>query len=541
MVAMKKGPSDAEQMRSLRSRRATYASAEKMFEQLAGERRDSKQRETLYGIGADDDDDPVSPTAVREENQRRLQEVLARVEAQKRAEMTMRERAFEAVEGDKAMGVVGGVVVLNIIVLGVETELTAQNPDAEYVGLIVMNHFFTVFFIIEAVTKIVISPRRYFSAGFNLLDFSLVILSVLDTYFLADSSLGSFSGLKVLRMLRLVRLLKLLRMFKQLWLICFGLLESMRMLGWLGLLLGLIMYVFSIFAVMLVGRNPKYEELGFGDQAKALFDTVPKSFVTFYQMQTLDAWAHDITRVVLEVQPHLVPLFLLYMMLTTYGLLNVALAVIIDKTLDLAKSNDEVSEKRRKREEQRVEGHLTEIFNLADDDQSGAVDKDELVNALRDPEVLKLLHAVELPITNAEELFECFDDNGRGTFTLRKFITGCLRLRGTAKSRDLLSIQTSVETLNAQSMNAEQALVDSVEATSELSISCEYILSSIDRVEEALSNTGTRAWKSKKEHARWKHATSRKSLLNVEEFTTIAANVEKMQKEGKAYVPKVSS
>ena len=33
---------------------------------------------------------------------------------------------------------------------------------------------------------------------------------------------------------------------------------------------------------------PRYEEMGFGDQAKALFDTVPKSFVTFYQMQTLD-------------------------------------------------------------------------------------------------------------------------------------------------------------------------------------------------------------------------------------------------------------
>ena len=52
------------------------------------------------------------------------------------------------------------------------------------------------------------------------------------------------------------------------------------------------------------------------------------------------------------------------------------------------------------------------------------MDRDELANALRDPEVLKLLHAVELPISNAEELFECFDDNGRGTFPLRTFITG---------------------------------------------------------------------------------------------------------------------
>ena len=60
-----------------------------------------------------------------------------------------------------------------------------------------------------------VTAARYFSAGFNLLDFSLVILSVLDTYVLADSSLGSFSGLKVLRMLRLVRLLKLLRMSRR--------------------------------------------------------------------------------------------------------------------------------------------------------------------------------------------------------------------------------------------------------------------------------------------------------------------------------------
>ena len=38
-------------------------------------------------------------------------EVLARVEAQKRAEMTMREKAFEAVEGDKAMGTMASAMI----------------------------------------------------------------------------------------------------------------------------------------------------------------------------------------------------------------------------------------------------------------------------------------------------------------------------------------------------------------------------------------------------------------------------------------------
>ena len=53
--------------------------------------------------------------------------------------------------------IVETAAVLSRVLNAEETAKTQMR----YVGLIVMNHFFTVFFIIEAVTKIVISPKRY--------------------------------------------------------------------------------------------------------------------------------------------------------------------------------------------------------------------------------------------------------------------------------------------------------------------------------------------------------------------------------------------
>ena len=40
---------------------------------------------------------------------------------------------------------------------------------------------------------------------------------------------------------------RLLRMFKELWLICAGLMESIKTLGWVGLLLFIWVYIFAIF------------------------------------------------------------------------------------------------------------------------------------------------------------------------------------------------------------------------------------------------------------------------------------------------------
>jgi hypothetical protein len=46
-----------------------------------------------------------------------------------------------------------------------------------------------------------------------------------------------------------------------------------------------------------------------------------------------------------------------------------------------------------------------------------------------------------------EELFSVLDHDGSGELSVEEFINGCIRMKGPAKSKDLLAVQISVESL----------------------------------------------------------------------------------------------
>ena len=72
---------------------------------------------------------------------------------------------------------------------------------------------------------------------------------------------------------------------------------------------------------------------------------------------------------------------------------------------------------------------------------------DEFRSAIRQPEVERKLKLIELPVADAEELFAILDHDGSGELSVEEFIGGCIRLKGPAKSKDLLSVQVSIQAL----------------------------------------------------------------------------------------------
>ncbi len=55
------------------------------------------------------------------------------------------------------------------------------------------------------------------------------------------------------------------------------------------------------------------------------------------QVLTLDSWADGIARHVITNQPGMVIFFLLFLMVTSYGLLNLVVGVIVENTLATAR------------------------------------------------------------------------------------------------------------------------------------------------------------------------------------------------------------
>lgn len=406
------------------------------------------------------------------EGHRQLQHVQ---KADQYADALRKFKKFEEVDEEPAFIVdtwpaqlfIGFVIVVNALFIGLETDMNKEDGSMYEDDLwFIMENLFVVIFVVEMLVKIFCHRLEYFKSAWNVVDFLLVMMAVADVWVLTaigqKGQMKSVSVLRVVRMLRLVRLIRLFKVFKELWLVVSGLMESMRTLGWVSILLVLFVYVCGIFTTMQIGHNDDvygdYKLLSGGWDAQEFFGTVSRSMYSLFQVITLESWSSGIARHVITNQPELMMFFLIFLMFTHYGLLNIVVGVIVEMTLAAARRNEEKIKQEQDKEQKRTLEHLKDIFKLADEDGSGDLDRGEFYRCLQNPAVEKKMKLIGLQKDEAKNLFEVLDADGQGSLSIDEFIGGCLRLRGSAKSKDLLSVQLQVESLASKMDEMESTL-----------------------------------------------------------------------------------
>lgn len=167
------------------------------------------------------------------------------------------------------------LVILTIIVAGVLAGIET-NPAAlaTYGPLLqVLDRIVLGVFIVEAILKLTAHcprPWNYFRDGWNVFDFTVVVLCLLPM----DSEFAV-----VLRLGRTLRLLRLVSALPKLQLLVGALVKSFSSMGYVGLLLGLMFYIYAITGVQLFGRHsPEH------------FGSLSAAFLTLFQTITLDDW-----------------------------------------------------------------------------------------------------------------------------------------------------------------------------------------------------------------------------------------------------------
>lgn len=128
-------------------------------------------------------------------------------------------------------------------------------------------------FVLEALIKIGqygIRPWLYFQDPWNVFDFSIVVVCFLPLN-------ASFAT--VLRLARIMRALRLLTAVPQLQLIVSALLKSIPSMGYVGVLLLLNHYVFSVMGVFLFRENDPVH-----------YCDLPRSMLTLFRVLTLEDW-----------------------------------------------------------------------------------------------------------------------------------------------------------------------------------------------------------------------------------------------------------
>ncbi|MCB1445990.1 MAG: ion transporter [Rhizobiaceae bacterium] len=198
------------------------------------------------------------------------------------------------------------LIVINAVTLGLET---LPGLAARWGGLLhLIDHLLLAVFVVELLTKVAIYRLQFFRDPWRVFDFIVVGISLLP-------SSGPLSILRALRVLRILRLVSIIPSMRR---VVGGLFRALPSMGSIFLLLLLVFYVFSVMATKLYSAS--FPEM-FGNIAASAF--------TLFQVMTLEGWAGDVVRPVMERHPHAWMFFLPFILATSFTVLNLFIGIIV--------------------------------------------------------------------------------------------------------------------------------------------------------------------------------------------------------------------
>ncbi|KAB5555312.1 hypothetical protein PHYPO_G00032260 [Pangasianodon hypophthalmus] len=177
------------------------------------------------------------------------------------------------------------LICLNMVTMMVETD--DQSAEKENV-LYLINLIFIVIFTGECILKMLALRQYFFTVGWNVFDFIVVILSIaglmlsdiIEKYFVSPTLF------RVIRLARIGRVLRLIKGAKGIRTLLFALMMSLPALFNIGLLLFLIMFIFSIFGM----SNFAYVKKEAGVDDIFNFETFGNSILCLFEITTSAGW-----------------------------------------------------------------------------------------------------------------------------------------------------------------------------------------------------------------------------------------------------------
>jgi voltage-gated sodium channel len=199
------------------------------------------------------------------------------------------------------------LIIINAVILGLETN---KNVMASHGWLLeILDHVILAVFVIEILARMLVHRAAFFRDPWSVFDFIVIGIS------LAPAT-ESFTVLRALRILRALRLISAVPTLRR---VVAGLLASLPGMGAIVFLIGLIYYVFAVLGTKLFGPdNPN------------LFGTLGDSLWTLFTVMTLEGWTNDVAKPVMEKHPYAWVFLLLFIVVTTFMVLNLFIGVVVN-------------------------------------------------------------------------------------------------------------------------------------------------------------------------------------------------------------------
>lgn len=224
------------------------------------------------------------------------------------------------------------------VALGIETSGLVADSPAEPIVLAI-NETLVGLFVVELILRIAAYGGRFFRDPWSVFDLVVVAVSV---------GSGAFAVLRLLRAFRILRLLSATPALRH---VVSGMLAAIPNLGAGLAVLSIILYVAAVTATYM-----------YHDIAPEYFGQLGTSLFTLFQTMTGEAWP-DIARAVLANSPSAWIFFVTFIIVTTFGLLNI-LASAVSTGFDSARDQSDDGSERLAEIDTKLQQLLIEVRSL---------------------------------------------------------------------------------------------------------------------------------------------------------------------------------
>jgi voltage-gated sodium channel len=406
---------------------------------------------------------------------RKMSEVTNFKTAQKSLQRVTNSTEFELV--------MASAIFANAIMLGVECNYFAVTrthdvPDAFFaIGLC-----FTVLFTLELLLRLGGEGFSFFYNSnwlWNYLDFVIVVSSLFELTvdlmrILGDKNDGASasSGLASMRILRLVRITRLMRIFrisklirliKALQTLVYSILCTLKSLVWAMLLLILLIYVFGIIITQattdfLVDTLP--EDAAMWHVVNLYWGNLGSSMFTLFKCISNGVSWDLVVEPLGEISVSLLIIFNMFIVFAYFSVLNVVTGVFCQSAIDAAQhdkdmliQNHVMHRERYTIKAQNLFAKIKETTSLKSSSNKEFLTLTEFEEALQNWEVQAFFDALEVDATDAWALFKLLDTECTHRVSIGEFIDGCMRVKGSAKSVDMIRLIQDQQTLRLQLMH----------------------------------------------------------------------------------------
>lgn len=257
------------------------------------------------------------------------------------------------------------------------------------------------------------------------------MLAVLDQWVLqiiahaGGQGFKGFMSIRVVRLLRVARMLKVLKMRKDLLVLLEGVASSIKSMMPIAMLLGMFVYAMSLVMIDIVQQDDiRLKEAIPPLEVDIFFGNLGRTALTLFCVIIGDGWG-DIVWPMCGPMPHVVLLCICFVMLCSFGILNVIVGIVCERVAEASKLHQTDMLRMKLDAQMLLTDQLVHSLTEMDSNHDNVISLEELDKANRDD----LLSEMVLPegFTHSE-LLRMVDEDGNGRVRCEEFGTTMLRL-----------------------------------------------------------------------------------------------------------------